>query len=54
MLVRLKTGIASVEWSYAPGQVVDVETALAKAWIESGIAERATPEKPDAKTKGAK
>lgn len=37
--IRVKTGIASHNWSYAPGQEADVDDQIGKAWIESGIAE---------------
>ncbi|MBT9134897.1 MAG: hypothetical protein DDT38_01639 [Firmicutes bacterium] len=41
MKIRLKTSIASSEWSYALGELVDVGEAAAAAWIEAGIAESA-------------
>ena len=37
--IKLLTSIASSEWSYAFGEVVDVEEKLGKAWVSSGIAE---------------
>lgn len=48
MIVKLNTGIASAIWSYAPGEIADVDADLAKAWIGSGIAERvpASVDKP--------
>jgi len=39
MKVKLLTSIASTDWSYAFGQIVEIDTKLATAWIKSGIAE---------------
>ncbi|MEW5921572.1 MAG: hypothetical protein AB1796_11635 [Bacillota bacterium] len=52
--VKILVGIASATWSYAPGEVVELESGLAKAWIAAGIAgeidtapENATIEPPE-------
>lgn len=37
--VRIRVGIASPTWAYAPGQVVELDDELADKWIASGIAE---------------
>lgn len=37
--VKILVGIASANWSYAPGQIVELDEKLAKAWIAAGIAE---------------
>ena len=62
MKVKIKVSIASADWSYAPGQEVDIDEKLAVAWFQSGIAEpveeRATrkvsTEKATAKRKAVK
>ncbi len=46
MKVRLRISIASPEWSYAGGQVVDLPVETAEAWIENGVAEPAGGEAP--------
>lgn len=38
MRVRLLTSIASAAWSYAPGDVADVDDIEAQSWIVAGIA----------------
>ncbi len=43
MQVRILVSIASAEWSYAPGQIVEMDDALARIWISSGLAELAEP-----------
>lgn len=43
MQVRILVSIASAEWSYTPGQIVEMDDALARTWIGSGIAEPAEP-----------
>lgn len=34
----MKVSIASPNWSYAPGEIVDLDDYLAQAWIECGHA----------------
>lgn len=43
MQVRILVSIAAAEWSYAPGQIVEMDDALARIWIGSGLAEAAEP-----------
>lgn len=43
MQVRVLVSIASAEWSYVPGQVVEMDEAMARTWIGSGLAEPAEP-----------
>jgi hypothetical protein len=38
MKVKVNTSIASADWSYAPGEEVEIDGKLANAWINSGIA----------------
>ncbi len=38
MKVKLLTSIASVDWSYGYGELVNVPDELARKWISSGIA----------------
>lgn len=39
MKIRMKVSLASSEnWSYAPGQVVDVSDEIAEAWIAADMA----------------
>lgn len=38
MKVRMLTSMVAANWSYAPGDIVDVEPRVAKAWIEAGLA----------------
>ncbi|WP_254509883.1 hypothetical protein [Anatilimnocola floriformis] len=46
MQIRIETSIASADWSFAPGQLIDVGThipaEMAAAWLDSGIATRTT------------
>jgi hypothetical protein len=42
--VKIKRSIAGIEFSYYPGQVVDIDDDLARKWQESGIAESTKPE----------
>jgi len=48
--IKLKTGIASPEWSYSPGDVVEVGDKIdreeAARWIKAGIAELESSETP--------
>jgi hypothetical protein len=37
--VRILQGIASATWSYKPGDLVEVSTRQAEAYIRAGIAE---------------
>lgn len=37
--VKMKTSIASADWSYLPGQVVELDDEIAVAWVEAGHAE---------------
>lgn len=43
MKVRVKVSIASAMWSYAPGDVAEVEDVEARRWIAAGIAEPVEP-----------
>lgn len=43
MQVRVLVSIASAEWSYVPGQVVEMDEEMARTWIGSGLAEPAEP-----------
>lgn len=38
MKVRMLTSMVAATWSYAPGDIVDLEPRIAKAWIEAGLA----------------
>lgn len=55
MKVKINQAIASPVWSYKRGQIVDMETRQADAWIKSGLAAAvaATPA-PNAATPTAK
>ncbi len=46
MWVRIKVSIASDDWSYVPGDVVDMDDDRATLWIEGGNAEKYEPEQP--------
>lgn len=39
MKVKIKRSIAGTEFSYYPGQEIDIDEDLARKWQESGIAE---------------
>ena len=60
MKVKLLVSIASDQFSYAPGQVVELDDELAKRWVKSDICQVvAEPKKDDkeifvpaSKTKG--
>jgi|DewCreStandDraft_4_1066084.scaffolds.fasta_scaffold01911_14 hypothetical protein len=43
MQVRVLVSIASAEWSYVPGQIVEMDEEMARTWIGSGLAEPAEP-----------
>lgn len=43
MQVRILVSIASAEWSYVPGQIVEMDGDMARTWIGSGLAEAAEP-----------
>ncbi|GIU76763.1 MAG: hypothetical protein KatS3mg005_0001 [Bryobacteraceae bacterium] len=43
MQVRILVSIASAEWSYVPGQIVEMDGEMADTWIGSGLAEPAEP-----------
>ncbi len=45
MKVKMLTAMAGMNFSYRPGQVVDVKDAHGKAWIKAGIAEAAEGDK---------
>lgn len=34
--VRMQVSIASADWSYQPGQVVELDSSLAKQWRDAG------------------
>jgi hypothetical protein len=36
--VRVLVSIASADWAYHPGQVVDLPEPMARTWISSGLA----------------
>jgi hypothetical protein len=36
--VRVLVSIASSEWAYQPNQVVEIDSAQARAWITNGLA----------------
>lgn len=38
--MRIVKAIASTEWSYAPGEIVELPADLAEKWIASGVAAR--------------
>jgi len=38
MIVKMNVSIASVNWSLAPGDVVELNDTLAQAWLEGGHA----------------
>lgn len=38
MQVCILVSIASAEWSYVPGQIVEMDDDLARTWISSGLA----------------
>lgn len=42
MRIRFLRSIASFDFCYHTGQVADIEDALARAWVASGIAEAET------------
>lgn len=53
MQVRILVSIASAEWSYVPGQIVEMDDDMARTWIGSGLAEPAEPTsqaEPEAET----
>ena len=39
--VRFISSIASADWAFSPGEVVDLEASQAKAWMRTGIVVRA-------------
>lgn len=39
MKVKMIVSMASPDWSYNPGDEVEVDAKAAKAWIEAGMAE---------------
>lgn len=41
MQVRILVSIASADWSYVPGQIVEMDDDIARKWIGSRLAERA-------------
>lgn len=46
MKIKMLTGIASHEWSYAPGEEIDLDEKTALAWVENGFAELIEKEQP--------
>lgn len=42
MFVRMLTSMAGADFSYVPGETVAVENTIGKAWVDAGIAEKAT------------
>ncbi|MDA8212166.1 MAG: hypothetical protein M0021_09855 [Clostridia bacterium] len=37
--VKVLVSIASVTWSYAPGDIAEIDVAEAERWVNAGIAE---------------
>ena len=55
MEVRMKIAISGTEFSYRPGQKVDVSDEIGRAWIKAGhAAPLDPPSKPARKTARAK
>jgi len=54
MRVRITQSIASPDWAYRPGQMVDMEPEQAETWISSGLATPAeeTPARVPNKKRG--
>jgi hypothetical protein len=52
--VKMKTSMAGMEFSYLPGQEVEVRNDVAEAWKEAGLAEIIEEEKPKEKAKKKK
>ncbi len=46
MLVKIKVSIASNDWAYVSGDVVDMDDVDAALWIEGGNAEKYESEQP--------
>ena len=46
--IRILISIASADWSYQPGQLVELPNEQAAVWIDSGLAEPVSP--PPART----
>lgn len=38
MFIKMKVSMAGGDIAYQPGQVIEVEARIGKAWIEAGIA----------------
>lgn len=47
-MVRVLVSIAGVSFSYAPGEVVELEDAEARRWITAGVAEAVAVEREPA------
>jgi hypothetical protein len=41
--VKILVSIAAADWSYHPGQIVDIPEEQASTWIASGLAEATEP-----------
>jgi hypothetical protein len=41
--VKVLVSIASAEWSYVPGQIVEMPADQAATWVASGLAEPLAP-----------
>lgn len=44
--VKVLVSIASVAWSYAPGDIAEIEAEEADRWVNAGIAEELPLPKP--------
>lgn len=45
--VKVLVSIASVTWSYAPGDIAEIEAEEADRWVNAGIAEELPAPKPE-------
>lgn len=48
MRVRIAIGIAGERFSHDPGDIVDVDEATARGWLQSGVA--VMPDEPEVAT----
>ncbi len=49
MKVRILVSIASPDWAYAPGEVVELPAEQAQAWVDAGLAEAVEQPAPQKK-----
>lgn len=52
MKVLIHTALAGENFSYSPGEIVDVEDTEGARWINAGYASPAAPQVPIEKRKG--